>query len=263
MEQLYGYMVRNGKAYGILTTMKGWCFLRRENGGRLYITRMFGDFQPRAGISAGAVQEGYYPTPGFSIMNALYYLSALAEATPNLPETPVNGVPGQVTLPLAGNSTTRAPTFQQPAPGNAAYDPGAQVPVHGGQGGQWGVWILGDYEEAECSQYHEGVEYRDLQFEPWIQENILGPKTWVAKTLPDNTKVVLKLWDSWKFDNQAQSHEASIYLHLRSLWGKYIPCLRVKTALEYFHALIFQYVKVPNVLIETLMIRLLRCHHSI
>lgn len=42
VEQLYGYMVRNGKAYGVLTTMKGWCFLRRVNGGGLYITLMFG-----------------------------------------------------------------------------------------------------------------------------------------------------------------------------------------------------------------------------
>ena len=28
LEQLFGYMVRNGKVYGVLTTMKGWCFLR-------------------------------------------------------------------------------------------------------------------------------------------------------------------------------------------------------------------------------------------
>lgn len=28
LEQLYGYMVRNAKEYGILTTMRGWCFLR-------------------------------------------------------------------------------------------------------------------------------------------------------------------------------------------------------------------------------------------
>src|ERR1700743_2526322 len=54
LEQLYGYMVRNGKEYGVLTTLKGWCFARRENGGQLYVTRMFGDFEARQGISNDA-----------------------------------------------------------------------------------------------------------------------------------------------------------------------------------------------------------------
>src|SRR5437762_1728311 len=58
VEQLYGYMVRNGKTYGILTTMKGWCFLRRVNGGGLYITRMFGEFMEWQGVSPGALAEG-------------------------------------------------------------------------------------------------------------------------------------------------------------------------------------------------------------
>src|SRR5204863_6994449 len=124
-----GYMVRNGKAYGILTTMKGWCFLYRVNGGGLYITRMFADFAARPGLSAGAAAEGYYSTPNFTIMQAIYYLSSLAEATNDLPETPVNGVPGQVSLPYAGNSTATAPTVQQPQP---------QIPPmpagHGGYG---------------------------------------------------------------------------------------------------------------------------------
>ena len=58
VEQLYGYMVRNGKVYGVLSTMKGWSFLRRDNGGRLYMTRMFGDFEAWQGLSDGAVAEG-------------------------------------------------------------------------------------------------------------------------------------------------------------------------------------------------------------
>jgi hypothetical protein len=247
LEQLFGYMVRNGKVYGVLTTMKGWCFLRRENGGRLYITRMFGDFEEWQGISSGAAIEGYYPTAGFSIMKALYYLSALVEATPNLPETPINGVPGQVTLPTAGKSSAAAGTIQQPQPPNLGIAIGGQ-PLYPGQfayqGGPWGVRVLDRYDDADCSQYHHGVEYNQLQFEPWEPENNLGPKTWIAKVLPDNCKVILKLWDAWNHDSHARDHEASIYLHLRELWGKHIPHLRVKAPLEYFHALIFQYVKV-------------------
>src|SRR5579859_3371613 len=84
VEQIYGYMVRNGKVYGILSTMKGWCFLQRVNGGGLFMTRMYGDFPARQGISVGSVAEGYYPTTNFTIMQALYYMSYISEATPDL-----------------------------------------------------------------------------------------------------------------------------------------------------------------------------------
>jgi len=247
LEQLYGYMVRNGKTYGVLTTMKGWCFLRRENEGLLYITRMFGDFQARQGISHGAAYEGYYAPQGFSIMQALYYLSAVAEATNNLPETPIGGRDGQVTLPYAGNSTTAAPTIQQPPPANPGFGLGGLAPAQGGQGhqiGYQGVQILGGYDQSECAHYDNAFNYKDFQFEPWLPENNLGPKTWIAIALPVQSKVILKLWDAWKFDEEARNREASVYLQLRSLWGKCIPSLFVKSALEYFHALIFQYVRV-------------------
>jgi hypothetical protein len=240
-------MVRNGKAYGILTTMKGWCFLRRENGGRLYITPIYGDFITWQGISEGAAPEGYYAPQGFSIMQALDYLSALAEATPDLPETPIGGLTGQVTLPQAGNSTNAAPTIQQPPAGNAGAGPGALAPAHGGQEhqvGHQGVQILGGYERSECARYDLAFEFKGFQFEPWRVENNLGPKTWIALALPVHSKVTLKLWDAWKFEEEARNQEASVYLQLRPLWGKRVPSLFVKSALEYFHALVFQYIRV-------------------
>jgi hypothetical protein len=247
LEQLYGYMVRNGKVYGVLTTLKGWCFVRRENEGRLYITPMFGDFEARQGISNGAGYEGYYAPPGFSIMQALYYLSAIAEAADNLPETPIDGRAGQVTLPYTGNSTSAAPTIQQPPPVNSGLRLGGIAPAQGGRGHQFGnqgVQILGGYDQSECAHYDDAFEYRDFQFEPWLPENNLGPKTWIAIALPVQSKVILKLWDAWKFDEEARNREASVYLQLRSLWGKCVPSLFVKSALEYFHALIFQYIRV-------------------
>ena len=214
--------------------------MRRENGGRIFITRMFGDFEAHPPISNGAVLEGYHPTTGFSIMQALYYLSAIAQVTDNLPETPIGGVPGQVVLPPSGSSSTPASTIVQPPIQDNGH-------LHGQvDGGQGGFQIVGGYNQAECYQYHDGVEYRHFQFEPWVSENNLGPKTWIATTLPDRRKVVLKLWDAWKFDNEAQNREATVYLHLRSLWGKCIPSLHVKSPLEFFHALVFQYVKVST-----------------
>jgi hypothetical protein len=254
LEQLYGYMVRNGKSHGILTTMKGWCFARRENGGRFYVTRMFGDFLAQQGISDGAAGEGYQETTGFSILRALYYVSSLSENTPDSPEMPIGDVPGRVYLPRAGTSTTAAPLIQQPPQvGNAGYGVhGGQAPAPaGGQGGnppigatEIGVQIVGGYHEAECIQYDDDLVYHAFQFEPWLPESHLGPKTWIAMALPSRVTVVFKLWDAWHFGSQSQSHEASIYLHLRSLWGRYIPSLRVKSPLEFFHALIFQYIKV-------------------
>jgi hypothetical protein len=245
IEQLYGYMVRNGKVYGILTTMKGWCFLQRTNGGGLLITPMYGDFLERQNITVGAANEGYYPTaPNFTIMQALYYMSRLAEVTPDLPETPLNGFPGQVRLPrAAAGSTNAAPTIEQPqfAPGPALQGAG-----HGyyGQGGYQGFQVLGGYDQVKVSQYDKKIDYSLLRFEPWNIKHSLGPKTWIARVLPHEITVVLKLWDAWKSGCEDRDKEVAIYEHLQSLWGISVPFLRVSTPIEYFHALILQYVEV-------------------
>ena len=66
------------------------------------------------------------------------------------------------------------------------------------------------YDEAECIQYDSDVDYKFLQFEPWNIENALGPKTWIANVLSNNRKVVLKLWDAWKFDPGSWNRESDI-----------------------------------------------------
>jgi len=73
VEQLYGYMVHNGKTLGTLTTMKGWCLIRRFNGGMLQMTPIYSDFPAWGNIITDAAEEGYNPTPNFSIPKALYY----------------------------------------------------------------------------------------------------------------------------------------------------------------------------------------------
>src|SRR5579859_5051457 len=79
--------------------------------------------------------------------------------------------------------------------------------------------------------------------------------TWIAKVLPDETKVVLKPWDAWRFDSDVRNKEAAVYEHLRSLWGIYIPFLRISTPMEYFHALLLQLVKVSTSMCVVLTIR--------
>ena len=167
-------MVRNSKTIGVLTTMKGWCFLWRFNGGILSMTRMYGEFPAWGNIAHDAAAEGYHPTVNFTIMKALYYLSAFAANTNDTPETPVNGQPGYVYLPPASSKTAHtAPKIQQPpviAPMPAGQGPG------GGHAG-YTYTISGDYETADdFSQFHREVDYGVLQFEPWVTENFLGPK---------------------------------------------------------------------------------------
>jgi hypothetical protein len=238
-------MVHNKKTLGILTTLKGWCFLWRFDGGILNMTRMYGDFPPFENITQGAIAEGYYVTPNFTIMKALYYLSNLAATTNDTPETPTNGQVGRVYLPFASSDKAdAAPRIQQPrviAPMPAGQADGYGQPGYGG----YAYTITGDYETAgDFQQFDKDVDYGILQFEPWIKENYLGPKTWIAKVISNESKVVLKLWDAWKFDASSRDQELSIYLRLKSLWGKRVPSLYVSTPIHFFHTLIFQYLDV-------------------
>jgi len=240
VEQLYGYLVHNGKTLGILTTMKGWCFVYRTNGGIVYMTRMFGEFPARGEIQ-GAAAEGYYNTGNFTIMKALYYFSNLGTITNDTPETPVNGQPGQVMLPRASFSKEEAaPRIIQPH--RLAPAPLQQVMAP-----QFGhaYSITGGYETAEdFVQFDDKADYGILQFEPWVKANYLGPKNWIAKVVSNGTKVVLKLWDAWKFDASARDFERDVYLQLKPLWGNVVPALYVSTPVEFFHGLILQYVEV-------------------
>jgi hypothetical protein len=238
VEQLYGYMVRNAKTLGIISTLKGWCFLYRQDGGILYMTRMFGDFLPLDGVTQGAAAEGYYPTPNWTIMKALYYMSNLGETIPDTAET-TNGQPGRVDIPFADPTRSEAaPRIRivrdlrdrrlEPRPADDYY--------------------YGGYQAAHAAvgmvQFHEGVDYTSLLFEPWKVENQLGPINWIAHVISDQSKVVLKLWDGWKVDTEERDREAEVYVRLRPLWGKYVPSLRVATPFDYMHALIIEYIDV-------------------
>jgi hypothetical protein len=247
VEQLFGYMVRNAKTLGIISTLKGWCFLYRQDGGILFMTRMFGDFLPLENMTYGAAAEGYYPTPNWTIMKALYFLSNFGEIVPDTVET-TNGQPGRVELPYAqSDCATAAPRILivrdirdrllAPRPPGEYYYGGYQA----------------EHAAVGMVQFHEGVDYTSLLFEPWKVDNQLGPKNWIAQVISDQSKVVLKLWDGWKVDTKERDREAEVYVHLRPLWGKYIPSLRVATPFDYMHALILEYINVNPLVIVVLI----------
>jgi hypothetical protein len=70
VEQTYGYMVRNGRKYGVLATVNGFAFLCRDNNGAFFMTRL---------------APSTVPVP--TILKMLYYMSYLAATAPPLPET--------------------------------------------------------------------------------------------------------------------------------------------------------------------------------
>ena len=74
VEQLYGYMIRNAKTLGLISTIKGWVFLFRRDHGVLYMTRMYGCHR---NLNAAEV---YFNLPaGCTILMALYYFTSLTE----------------------------------------------------------------------------------------------------------------------------------------------------------------------------------------
>jgi hypothetical protein len=214
VEQLYGYMARNGKAYGILTTLRGWCFATRRDGGELLMTRMF-----RHGPEA----PDQYRASNVPIMMALYYLSHLASNQPDISET-TQGRPGRIDLPWA-NADTETPAPQRQwvnaVPWVAPFVPPPQPQVPFFQ--QFTVNPLGP-------------------FEPWKKDNQLGGKCWITTLLPDEVKVVVKFWTD--DDETLKFNERNNYLRLKPLWGKVIPALVGYDLWQHSNSLGVQYVEV-------------------
>lgn len=211
IEQLYGYMTRNAKAFGILTTLRGWCFAFRRDGGVFYLTRMF-----RFGPDASAE---YYPCR-VSVMMAIYYLSRAAYDQPDIPET-TQGQPGYIRLPYADPDQTSAAPYRQRVlpPVQQVLQPATPRQVPGYQG-----FTLGP-------------------FEPWRKETQLGVKSWIIELLPAKLKAVLKLWME-DDDDEKKQNESNSYEKLKPLWGECVPSLIIDNVWEHCNSIVLQYIEV-------------------
>jgi hypothetical protein len=223
VEQLYGYMVRNSKTFGILTTLRGWCFAYRQNQGELLMTPMF---------ASNPTHPNTLPLPGYrqasvTTMMAIYYLSRLSHDTPDTYEVPPPGHFGEIDLPWADpDVSSAAPTSGvRPRPGPR------------------------DIQPAPLRQYgQQGYQPLSIRFEPWVKENQLGGKTWIVDAAPMETKAVLKLWDQ----EEDKHNEAEIYELLRPLWGKCIPTFIAVDIWQHSNSIVVEYIKVnPLFLILT------------
>src|SRR5438045_2269514 len=97
-------MVRNAKSFGILTTLRGWCFAYRQNQGQLFLTPMFASSPPRQNAAA---LPGYRQ-PRVTTLMALYYLSRISYDSPDTYEIAPPGQIGQIHIPWADPDTTKA-----------------------------------------------------------------------------------------------------------------------------------------------------------
>lgn len=215
--QLYGYMVRNSKTFGLLTTLRGWCFAYRGNQGQLTMTRMFTSYpQPNT-----APLPGYW-RPTVTTMMAIYYLSRLSLQTLDTYEILPPGQVGELELPFADPRTDVA----APKAKAKARDPPNQGPQY----------------IAPAPYYQQANQYNyTVRFEPWVKENQLGGKSWMVDLLPMHHKAVLKLFDEDEFMKQ---NEIRIYRNLESLWGRCIPRFLAVDILEHSNSILIEYIKV-------------------
>jgi hypothetical protein len=213
MEQIYVYMVHNAKRFGILTTVNWWIFLRRENGGQLFMTQPL-DCQTLS------------PPYSFTILQALYYFSTLSVQNGHLPETDENGNP--VSIELADSAY---PTAAPSATGSQSQSPGNTYPLQPGQ----------FYTLINQSMGHS------LLLEPWKLENSYGGKAFHGTLMPNNEHVIVKLWDGYKFQSDKRDREVQIYMKLQALWGKYTPQLICSTNIDFCYSIIMTEVKVLSI----------------
>lgn len=221
---------------GIISTAFGWVFLRRLAQGQLYMTQMLGS---HPGIG------GDFTIPqGFTIMQALYFFSRLAEICPPLVEM-TGAQPGFVYVDRANTERpVAAPQIQiREERQFVFYDPADPA--------QW-------YEQPIQPQYvlEKGTQTYELVFESWNPDKRLGQKTWLSQLLfPKNETIILKIWDSFKNDASTRDREVAAYMKLQSLWGKVIPAFIAAAPISIFHGLIIEYIDVYPLAKTMLMYR--------
>jgi hypothetical protein len=208
-------MILNGKRFGVLTTVNGWVFLRRENGRKLYMTPM---------ISCNENIDR------FTILKALYYISDVAQMNGDLIETDSDGNPEKF-KPV---SLQKAVLRTRGAIGSEKLL-GPPAPTE--------TFPVGQYTLCDVA---DGAE---LLLEPWKIENHYGGKSFRGTLVVEKERfpVVVKLWDGYKKPAEDRDREVTIYMILQSLWGKYIPRLIGTGDVETCRAIFIDEVKVSPV----------------
>jgi hypothetical protein len=82
-----------------------------------------------------------------------------------------------------------------------------------------------------------------LNINSYTKGAYLGCKGWRG-TLNNGQIVFAKPWDAWKFSSTDCDHEASVYFHLRDLWGSVVPEFICNGDWGFCHILVLSYIEV-------------------
>ena len=230
VQQVYGYMCWNSFPLGILTTMAGFVFLKRQDGGVLYLSRMYGshrDLEPYQ----YAMPRTLGPPNNFTISHMLYWFTAMTELARRIPESRLQQA---IQVMNAQRASAQAPQstgqYAQPVPANymLPQQPQGQAP------GPPGYTMFGLQPTEDIRVY----------FKPWARENHCGGRAWKGLILPERAPVVLKCWDSYKHNDDAQKTEADTYLKLWELWGICVPKFIALGTVGFCHVIILEHIEV-------------------
>jgi hypothetical protein len=224
VEQTYGYMVHDKTVYGLICTYNAFVFMRRKSPGILYMSRMIPN-------------NSTNPTA----MKLLYFFSHLCTRDP-LPCLETNNEGIQIYLTKAPKDTSAAPKIPNPenilsrqtlSSSNTDFSPTTprRSPRH---------HDVHDYPATAVTSLYLDINSRG-------KGAYLGCKGWRG-TLSTGITVFAKLWDGWKFSRDECDHEASMYIHLRDLWGTIVPGFLGSGDWGFCHILLLSYIDVlsPN-----------------
>jgi hypothetical protein len=176
--------------------------------------------------------------PPFTILQALYYISALAVQHGHLVETDQNGNP--VVIGLANSK------YPQPAPSSINHQVQSSSQFSGAASFIYPLSSGAQYHLSPCEFGHE------ILLEPWKPEKYCGQKSFRALLMPESIPVVVKLWDKNKCSNEDRNKETQTYMRLQSLWGNKIPQLICSADVDFCWGIILEDIKVPfNILFES------------
>ena len=218
-------MCWNALALGILTTTTGFVFLRREDGGILHMSRMFGsnrDLSAYSYIAPHSMVQG----SDYTISHMLYWFTALTEHAQLIPETALQGAIAVMNAQrTVANNSAAEPQIGRPT----AY-----------------TWTYTGPTSPPSSYFYSltSVPEMVLEFKPWLSENHCGGRTWYGSLDSKNLPVVIKCWDAYKISSTMQQNEAKIYMEIQTLWGVCVPKLLASCEIGFCYAIILERVQV-------------------
>lgn len=229
VEQVYGYMCWNSVQLGILMTTTGFVFLRREDGGILHLSRVYGSHHDLEGFQY-VMPHSMAPQSNFTISHMLYWFTAMTEQAPLVPETRMQQA---VQVEVARRAAAFYPTstaYAVPVPSN--YIEPQQAPPAG--------------PSAYTGYTLQSATDVFLEFKPWLRQNHRGGRAWNARLLPEKIQVIVKCWDSYKNSPDPQNTEVDIYLRLHELWGICVPRFIAVGRVAFCYAIILEDLEVTS-----------------